>query len=222
MTAVAPHRGGAPRRAGGAPAGSRQRILDAALLLLARHGYDGMSLQQIADEVGLHKATLFHHFTGKRELALEVWESVITPLLEYVRPLELERGTVPELEQLVGVAERLVDHFAERPAAARFLVRDLVAPEDSPFHVDPEDADHPVVRLFTILWNWLERARRAGVVRDVNLRQVLFNLLGVMLFYPASAGELAPIAGPDPFSPNARRAWKRELTAFLRGALAPE
>ena len=32
----------------------RQRILDAALELLAEHGYEGMSLQQVADRVGLH------------------------------------------------------------------------------------------------------------------------------------------------------------------------
>jgi AcrR family transcriptional regulator len=209
---------GARRRAP-LPEPSRQRILDAALQLLAKYGYEGMSLQQIADEVGLHKATLFHHFSGKREIALEVFETVLEPLLAQVQ--RLDSAGPPELDQLVGAAERLVDHFAERPAAARFLMRDLVAPEDSPFAVDANDPDHPVVRIFTILWNWLERARRAGVIRDVNLRQAIFNLLGVVLFYPASALELKEIAGADPFSANARRAWKRELAAFMRGALAP-
>ena len=198
---------------------SRRRILDAALRLLAKHGYDGMSLQQIADEVGLHKATLFHHFAGKRELALEVWQDVLEPLRQHVRALDVDDE--PDLEQFLAVAERLVDHFADRPAAARFLMRDLVAPEDSPFAVDTDDADHPVVQIFTILWNWLERARRSGAIREVNLRQVIFNLLGVVLFYPASALELGAIAGNDPFSPAARRSWKRELAAFIRGALAP-
>lgn len=197
----------------------RRRILQAALHLLAKHGYDGMSLQQIADEVGLHKATLFHHFTGKREIAVEVWQEVLRPLLEHVRALDADEE--PDLGQFLAVAERLVDHFADEPAAARFLVRDLVAPEDSPFAVDTSDAEHPVVQIFTILWNWLERARRAGAIREVNLRQVIFNLLGVVLFYPASALELAAIAGSDPFSPAARRSWKRELGAFVRGALAP-
>ena len=46
----------------------RQRILDAALELLAEHGYEGMSLQQVADRVGLHKSSLFHHFKSKDEL----------------------------------------------------------------------------------------------------------------------------------------------------------
>jgi hypothetical protein len=78
-----------------------------------------------------------------------------------------------------------------------------------------------VTSIFTVLWNWLDRARRAGVIRQVNLRQTIFNLLGVMLFYPASAQDLQEIAGPDPFSPAARRGWKRELGAFIRGALAP-
>jgi AcrR family transcriptional regulator len=200
---------------------SRQRILDAALRLFAQHGYEGVSLQQIADAVGLHKATLFHHFEGKPELAQEVWAIVIRPLLAEVESLDLPAETDPTLTQAIDLAERLVDHFGERPYAARLLMRAMIAPGDTPFQIDPADEPHAVERILTILWNWVDRARRAGVIRQVNLRQTIFNLLGVMLFYSAAAHGLPELAGADPFSPAARRAWKRDLGEFIRGALAP-
>ena len=175
---------------------SRQRILDAALRLFAQHGYGGVSLQQIADAVGLHKATLFHHFDGKQELAQEVWAIVIRPLLAEVETLDLPATVEPSLDQVIAVAERLVDQFADQPARARFLMRDLVAPDDSPFHVDPDDAENAVERIFTILWNWVDRARRGGVIREVNLRQTIFNLLGVMLFYAASRSMVRAVCSP--------------------------
>ena len=85
---------------------SRRRILDAALRLLAKHGYDGMSLQQIADEVSLHKATLFHHFAGKREIALEVWHDVLEPLRDHVRALDVDDEVALRFPQLQELVER--------------------------------------------------------------------------------------------------------------------
>jgi AcrR family transcriptional regulator len=44
------------------------RVLDAARPLFVEHGYKGVSMQQIADAVGIHKATLYHHFRDKDDL----------------------------------------------------------------------------------------------------------------------------------------------------------
>ena len=65
----------------------RQRILDAALELLSEHGYEGMSLQRVADRVGLHKSSLFHHFKSKEELANEVYRGLAERLMKRIEPL---------------------------------------------------------------------------------------------------------------------------------------
>lgn len=54
------------------PAGGRERILDAAFRLFAESGYSGVSMQRIASEAGITKATLYHHFQHKEDLFVEM------------------------------------------------------------------------------------------------------------------------------------------------------
>ena len=74
-------------RAARRPESSRQKIHDAALRLFARHGFEGVGLQRIADEVGLHKSSLFHHYDSKLDLAREIYEDCVARVLVPVRLL---------------------------------------------------------------------------------------------------------------------------------------
>ncbi|MGA0837535.1 MAG: TetR family transcriptional regulator, partial [Ilumatobacteraceae bacterium] len=43
----------------------RDRILDEAAALFLRHGYEGASLRQLADTVGMKAGSLYYHFASK-------------------------------------------------------------------------------------------------------------------------------------------------------------
>jgi AcrR family transcriptional regulator len=47
---------------------TRERILDAALDLFLAQGYDGTSLRQIAEQLGVTKAALYYHFESKEDI----------------------------------------------------------------------------------------------------------------------------------------------------------
>jgi AcrR family transcriptional regulator len=51
-----------------AASATRARILDAALELFSEQGFDGTTLQQIADRLGFTKAALYYHFRSKDDL----------------------------------------------------------------------------------------------------------------------------------------------------------
>lgn len=205
----------------------RQRILDVALELLAEHGYEGASLQQVANRVGLHKSSLFHHFRGKEELAREVYRGLAERLLKRLEPLLAEDP--PRLESLLAALEASADHFAAEPASARLLMRLMVtrreadarAAEGDPFRA-PDGQQDAIDRLLWGVGAWLARARAAGVVRRVPVRHTVLNLMGLVLFYPAVLHHIpAEVLQADPRAPEILAARKRELRAFLRGALAP-
>src|SRR5260221_875306 len=109
--------------------GSRERIHAAARSLFSRYGYEGVSLQLIADEVGLHKSSLFHHYSSKLSLLKEVLEATVERVLDCVRPLQGDDP--PKLPTVLRAMDALVDQFSDDPDAARLLLATLSAPYDS-------------------------------------------------------------------------------------------
>ena len=51
---------------------TRQKILDVAQRLIQTRSFHGFSFQDIADEVGVRKASLYHYFDSKDAIALAV------------------------------------------------------------------------------------------------------------------------------------------------------
>lgn len=81
---------------------SRSRIIRAAYPLFVRQGYDSVSMQEIADAVPIHKATLYHHFESKDDLFLAVARSAMSQLYGQIQHFIEEGGTAAD--QLTRVA----------------------------------------------------------------------------------------------------------------------
>src|ERR1700682_4485329 len=56
------------------PKPGKERILDAAERLFARHGFYGVSVRDITEEAGVDVALVSYHFGGKRELFTAVFQ----------------------------------------------------------------------------------------------------------------------------------------------------
>ncbi|HET9661489.1 MAG TPA: TetR/AcrR family transcriptional regulator [Thermomicrobiales bacterium] len=81
---------------------SRLRILRAAYPLFVERGYDAVSMQEIADAVPIHKATLYHHFQNKDDLFLAVVRMAMTQRHSQVEGFRREGGSAAD--QLTKVA----------------------------------------------------------------------------------------------------------------------
>ena len=56
---------------------TREEIVEAALELFAVNGYEATSISQLADAVGIRKASLYSHFAGKQDILDTVIETVL-------------------------------------------------------------------------------------------------------------------------------------------------
>jgi AcrR family transcriptional regulator len=65
----------------------RDAILDAADRLLARYGYKKMTMDDLAQEAGIGKGTIYLHFPGKQEVALARIDRVINQLVARLREI---------------------------------------------------------------------------------------------------------------------------------------
>ena len=47
---------------------TKEKILQTALRLFAEHGFEGVSMRDIASEIGITKAALYRHYESKRAI----------------------------------------------------------------------------------------------------------------------------------------------------------
>jgi AcrR family transcriptional regulator len=107
----------------------RQQILASATRLFATRGFDGTSLQDIADAVGVRKPSLLYHFPSKEELRLAVLHELLQRWNDVLpRLLMATAGGEPRFET---VMREVVQFFAEDPDRARLLLREILdRPDD--------------------------------------------------------------------------------------------
>jgi len=96
----------------------RDLILDAADRLLARYGYNKMTMEDLAREVGVGKGTIYIHFNSKEEVALSRIDRVIERLkVELERVAQSNEPPVTRLRRmlLLRVIYRFdsVQHYTE-------------------------------------------------------------------------------------------------------------
>jgi AcrR family transcriptional regulator len=108
----------------------QDRILDAAMRVFRRHGFRRSSIEQAAEEAGLTRQALYHHFSSKEAL----FRAVIARL--YERALAAEMAAAEAEEHAGhGLAEILV---AEVSARLRLVLTSL---EGSP-HTEELFSEH--------------------------------------------------------------------------------
>lgn len=216
-----PEAGGATPSA--APiSGSREKILDVAEALFARRGYAGVGLREVAEQVGLGKSSLFHHFRGKAELYLAVLRRSFERIEERVRPsLEAEGAPALRLERSI---DALVDALAEQPTTPRLLLRGLFEDDDLPEGSDDARAaaERALERLIGGLHALLAEGIGAGAFRPASPGQVLQTLIGAVVYHFASGEFGEELTGAPLFSSDAVRRRKDEVKQLLLRGLAPD
>lgn len=55
---------------------TKEKLKKAALSAFAQKGYEGATMQEIAESVGINKASIYNHYKGKEDLFLAVYEDV--------------------------------------------------------------------------------------------------------------------------------------------------
>lgn len=153
---------------------TRRKLVDTALALFSKHGFDGTSMKTLAREAGVAQGLVYHYFESKEALLWAILES--RSFAPDLPPLLAEVADRPVREALVRVGRRFDAVLVERRALLRLLVRE--AP------VNPE-----VARLWQrlvreggeSLCRFLEARAQSGDLRPHDPRTALQMLLFPLL-----------------------------------------
>lgn len=101
------------RKTGSSGPKTQQAIRAAGLKLLHRHGYEGMSLRQLAAEIGLQQGSLYNHIRTKQDLLVDLLRGHMLDLLQAL-DLELAEITEPVVRLRAFIAFHLHYHMTRQ------------------------------------------------------------------------------------------------------------
>ncbi|MBW7458012.1 TetR/AcrR family transcriptional regulator [Paenibacillus sepulcri] len=140
---------------------SKLNIQKAALSHFARSGYEGASLSQIADEVGIKKPSIYAHYKGKDDLFLhvvrDVFHTVQRRILEYFQA----RNGEPVEDILNGLFGWIRQEY-EQDDAAKCLLRMVYFPPDKLYQEIADIANPFIDGMQRKLISYLRQSHQVG------------------------------------------------------------
>jgi len=196
---------------------SRDKILDTAEPLFARSGFAGVGLREVAEQVGMGKSSLFHHFPSKVQLYVAVLERVFH---EFDQRLEL-RASQDEgpLAQLHGWATVVVGMLAEHPNWAALLLRSLFE-GDVIGREDQARIDVIFSRIVARISSALQAGIASNEIRPVSIPHTIQTMVGMTVFHFASGDMGDDLLGEPIYSQPQLQARLSHLHDYIDHALA--
>ncbi len=102
----------------------KEEIVAEATRLFAERGYEGTSMGDLAERVGLRKASLFHHFESKDVLYTTVLSQLLEGVEAAIRSAAKAEGSL--VERLDALTDAITGMLGGHPHAARLLMREAM------------------------------------------------------------------------------------------------
>lgn len=150
-------------------------ILDAANRVFAKHGYRNTDVQQIADELGIGKGTIYRYFDTKEKLFLAAADAGMQQLEQHIHARV--EGVDDPLEFLRTGALAYVGFFQKRPELVEILIQERAEFRESipPTHMVYRDRNRGIVE------EMVRRGVEAGIFRNIDVREAT-TAIGNLLY----------------------------------------
>src|SRR3569832_1402112 len=200
------------------PVATPKKLLTAARLVYARHGFAGARVDESAERAGVNKQLLYHYFGDKDALYLAELEWVYADIREQERQLNLE-GLPPE-RAIRKLIEASFDYLASNPD---FIVLLNDENRGGARHVRGStrlEAMHsPLIRSVSHI---LHEGVRAGVFRKgIDPVQLYISIAGLSYFFFSNTPTLSAIFGKDLASRTQRLDRRRNVTELVLHSIRP-
>jgi AcrR family transcriptional regulator len=153
---------------------TRDDILQSAAQVFRQKGFHGASMADIAEAVELKKASLYHHFTSKQEILLELLDRALEMVTE--RMAEVMAQEIPTEEKLRLAMRTYLKTLSEQGDLVSVLLLEFrsLEPEFYSRHIPNRDR-------FERMWrDLIQQGVDDGAFRCESVSMASRGLLGVM------------------------------------------
>lgn len=142
---------------------TKLRILSAARRLFSEKGFEGVSMEDIAQESGVRKSLIYYYFPSKEVLFEEVWIQVINELeSEIFAENENDNSALRMIKRLV---RKYVDFVINKSEIVRLIAREQLNVLENGGHL--QRAKERYVKLLDRIEAVFERGKQEDLLNNV-------------------------------------------------------
>ena len=167
----------------------RHQLLNAALDVFSHYGFNGASLDEIAQLADMHKSNIFYYYENKEALYVEVLTNVLQKWLAPLQTLEVE---LEPMEALTNYLMDKIEVSRTQPKASKLFALEIIqgAPHISPI------LKGPLKKLFKrkakVISTWQEQGKISAAI-DPEL--LILNIWAVTQNYADFSSQMEMVTG---------------------------
>lgn len=190
------------------------RILDAAVEVFSRVGFEGGRIETIASNAQVTKTNLLYYFRTKEALYRAALQRVLDLWLIPLREFDPERDPI---EALTDYVTRKLDYSRTQPAASRLFAMEML--QGAPLLRDVlEGSLHDVLTAkCAVIESWIASGRLA----PVNPKHLIFSIWALTQHYADFAAQVEALTGKTLDDARFRKEVREAVLGLLLDGVRP-
>jgi AcrR family transcriptional regulator len=155
---------------------TEEKILQAATEVFIMKGYDGSTMQEIANKASINKSLLHYYYRSKDKLFTRVFSMVFQHLF-IPKIIKIFESDMSLFEKIEAFTEQYIDTILKNPYIPMFVMRELtnnperLAGLAKQLGLDPEKA-----------YQSINEEIQKGNIREIEPRQLMVNIIAMCIF----------------------------------------
>ena len=154
---------------------TEQHILEIARKVFMQNGYDGTTMQMIADEARINKSLLHYYYRSKEKLFKQIFEKVFSTFIPHLGVIFMSDMSLED--KIHAFANRYIDVFIENPLIPIFVMQEISKNPDHLTELIKGAGINPGLMLRKI-----EKMLEDEGISMQDPRHFFVNLLGLCIF----------------------------------------
>lgn len=167
----------------------RQQLLNAALDVFSIYGFNGASLEEIAQLAEMHKSNIFYYYENKEALYVEV---LTTVMQKWLAPLQMLEADLEPIEALSHYLMTKIEVSRTQPKASKLFALEII--QGAP-HILPI-LKGPLKKLFKrkakVILNWQEQGK---ISSHIDPELLIINIWGLTQNYADFSTQIEMVTG---------------------------